>query len=117
MSATQLTDAQQLAAAREQRSASQRSSLEPPDRASTIKLKDPDPLTDRVLPSFDNWRIQIKDKFLINARMFNSKQVKMAYIFNRTADVAQKHLAPRYQKGLDPFTTATGMIDYLAEIL
>jgi hypothetical protein len=133
MSATQLTDAQQLAAAREQvrqlqeqlnqaattsqRSASQRSSLEPPDRASTIKLKDPDPLTDGVLPSFDNWRIQIEDKFLINTRMFDSEQVKMAYIFNRTADVAQKHLAPRYRKGPDPFTSAKGMIDYLAEIL
>jgi hypothetical protein len=104
MSATQLTDAQQLATAREQvrqlqeqlnqaatasqRSASQRSSLEPSDRTSTVKLKDPDPLTDGVLPSFDNWRIQIEDKFLINTRMFDSEQVKMAYIFNQTADVA-----------------------------
>ncbi|KFZ20202.1 hypothetical protein V502_03283, partial [Pseudogymnoascus sp. VKM F-4520 (FW-2644)] len=41
----------------------------------------------------------------------------MAYIFNQTADVAQKHLAPRYCKGPDLFTSAIGMIDYLAEIL
>jgi hypothetical protein len=101
MSATQLTDAQQLAAAREQVrqlqeqleqtiAASQRSTpqWEVLDHASTVKLKDPDPLTDGVLPSFNNWQIQIEDKFLINARMFNSEQAKMAYIFNRTADVA-----------------------------
>ena len=49
--------------------------------------------------------------------MFDSEQVKMAYIFNRTADIAQKHLAPRYRRGPDPFTSATGMIDYLADIL
>ena len=49
--------------------------------------------------------------------MFDSKQAKMAYIFNRTANVAQKHLAPRYQKGPNPFTSATGMIEYLREIL
>jgi hypothetical protein len=26
----------------------------------------------------------------------------MAYIFNRTANITQKHLAPRYRKGLEP---------------
>jgi hypothetical protein len=130
MSASQPTEAQQLATALEQvrqlqeqldeaRTASQRGtpSSEVPSNSATVKLKDPDPLTDGVLPSFDNWRIQIEDKFLINARMFDSEQAKMAYVFNRTADVAQKHLAPRYRKGPDPFTSATAMINYLAEIL
>jgi hypothetical protein len=130
MSATQPTEAQQLAEAREQVhqlqeqlnqavAASLRSTPQSEDssRTSTVKLKDPDPLTDGLLPSFDNWRIQIEDKFLINARMFDSEQAKMAYIFNRTADVAQKHLAPRYRRGPDPFMSATSMINYLAEIL
>jgi Zinc knuckle len=130
MSANQLTDAQQLAAAREQvrqlqeqldeaRTASQRStpSLERHPYSSTVKLKDPEPLTDGASPSFENWRIQIEDKFLINGRMFDSEQAKMAYIFNRTADIAQKHLAPRYRKGPEPFTSAAEMITYLAEIL
>lgn len=123
-----MSDAQQLAAAREQVrqlqeqltqtiAASQRSTPQSEDSNRTVKLKDPDPLKDGVLPSFDNWRIQIEDKFLINAQMFDSEQAKMAYIFNRTADVAQQHLAPRYRRGLDPFTSAAGMIDYLAEIL
>jgi Zinc knuckle len=127
---SELTDAQQLAEAREQvrrlqeqldraTITSQRSTpqREASDYTSTVKLRDPDPLTDGVLPSFDNWRIQIEDKFLVNARMFDSELVKMAYIFNRTADVAQKHLAPHYRKGPDPFKSAIGMIDYLAEIL
>ena len=94
-----MSDAQQLAAAREQVrqlqeqleqtiAASQRSTLQSEDSNRTVKLKDPDPLKDGVLPSFDNWRIQIEDKFLINAQMFDSKLAKMAYIFNQTADVA-----------------------------
>jgi hypothetical protein len=130
MSATRPTKAQQLADAQEQirllqeqldqaLTASQRStpSYEGTEKAFTVKLKDPEPLTDGSSPSFENWRIQIEDKFLINSRMFDSEQAKMAYIFNRTADIAQKHLAPRYRKGPEPFATATEMVTYLAEIL
>jgi Zinc knuckle len=130
MSATQLTEAQQLAAAQEQirllqeqldeaRTASQRSTplFEALSNRATVKLKDPEPLTDGASPSFENWRIQIEDKFLVNSRMFDSEQAKMAYIFNRTADIAQKHLAPRYKKGPEPFTSAAEMVTYLAEIL
>jgi hypothetical protein len=40
----------------------------------------------------------------------------MAYIFNHIANTAQKHLAPRYQKGLEPFITNTEIISYLTEI-
>jgi hypothetical protein len=40
----------------------------------------------------------------------------MAYIFNHIADIAQKHLAPRYYRGPEPFTTHAEMILYLAEI-
>jgi len=40
----------------------------------------------------------------------------MAYIFNCTADITQKHLAPHYWKGIDPFMTEDEMISYLAEI-
>jgi hypothetical protein len=130
MSESQLTDAQQLAAAREQvrqlqeqldeaRTASQRStpSLDGRNHPTTVKLKDPEPLTDGSSPSFENWRIQIEDKFLINSRMFDTEIAKMAYIFNRTANIAQKHLAPRYRKGPEPFATANEIVTYLAEIL
>jgi hypothetical protein len=130
MSATQPTEAEQLATAREQVrqlqeqldqtiAASLRStpSASNDARSLTVKLKDPEPLTDGASPSFENWRIQIEDKFLINSSMFNSEQAQMAYIFNRTADIAQKHLAPRYRKGPEPFGTAAEMVTYLAEIL
>ena len=40
----------------------------------------------------------------------------MAYIFNYIADIAQKHLAPRYYRGLEPFIIYAKMILYLAEI-
>jgi hypothetical protein len=71
---------------------------------------------DGVSPIFKNWKIQIEDKFIVNRFMFNSTQAKMAYIFNRTANIAQKYLVLRYQKGVDPFTTKDKMISYLTEI-
>src|SRR5258706_11595466 len=130
MSATQPTEAQQLAEAQGQirllqkqldqaRTASQQGTpfSEGLSNSATVKLRDPEPPTDGASPSFENWQIQIEDKFLINSRMFDSEQAKMAYIFNRTSDIAQKHLAPRYWKGPEPFTTAAEMITYLAEIM
>jgi hypothetical protein len=48
--------------------------------------------------------------------MFNLAQAKMAYIFNYIVDIAQKHLAPRYKKGPEPFTTPEEIIRYLIEI-
>lgn len=130
MSATPLTEAQQLAEARENvrqlqeqlddaRTASQRGTPLPqgPNPKYTIKLKDKDPLTDGVSPTFANWRVQLEDKFLINGFMFDSEQAKMAYIFNSTAEIAQDHLAPRYRKGPEPFKSSVEMIAYLAEIL
>jgi hypothetical protein len=48
--------------------------------------------------------------------MFDSEQAKMAYIFNHIGGIAQEHLAPRYQRGPEPFTTSIEMITYLAEI-
>jgi hypothetical protein len=130
MSANQLTDAQQLAAALEEvrilreqldeartpqrgHTPSENGYSKPP----TVKLKDTEPLTDGSSPTFDNWKIQIEDKFLINASMFDLEEAKMAYVFNRTAEIAQKHLAPRYRKGPEPFQSADEMITYLAEIL
>jgi hypothetical protein len=32
------------------------------------------------------------------------------------ADIAQKHLAPRYKRGLEPFTTLEEIITYLIKI-
>jgi len=91
-------------------------SLDEPAKSQTVKLADPNPLTDGVSPTYENWRIQIEDKFIVNKQMFDSEQAKMAYIFNRTGGIAQEHLAPRYRKGPEPFTTSTEMITYLAEI-
>ena len=40
----------------------------------------------------------------------------MAYIFNRTGGIIQEHLALRYRKGPELFTTSTEMIIYFTEI-
>lgn len=130
MATPRLTDGQQLAAAQEEirQLQEQLDLIQNASRTSTpstntqaklpsVKLKDPEPLTDGSSPSFNNWKIQMEDKFLINASMFELEEAKMAYVFNRTADTAQKHLAPRYRKGPEPFSSANEMITYLAEIL
>ena len=57
-------------------------------KSSTVKLKDPEPLTDGSTPTFSNWRIQLEDKFLINASIFDLEEAKIAYVFNRTANIA-----------------------------
>ena len=49
--------------------------------------------------------------------MFELKEAKMAYVFNRIAEIAQKHLASRYQKGPELFSSINEIITYLAEIL
>ena len=54
----------------------------------STKLPDPPILTDGKDPAFGRWRIQMQDKLKVNADHFESMEAKMAYVFNRTSDVA-----------------------------
>jgi hypothetical protein len=87
-----------------------------PTTSKSTKIPDPEPLSDGKNPTFENWKIQIEGKFVVNYDHFSNEQAKMVYIFGRTNGDAQTHLRPRYGTDEDSFKTAQEMIDYLANI-
>ena len=83
----------------------------------SLKIPDPDELDNGVEPTFESWRLQIRDKLRVHSDSFPVEEDKMAYIFNRTKGDTKKHLEPRYKpESEDPFLTGQEMIDYLASI-
>ena len=90
----------------------------PADRPQrSAKVADPPILTNGADPSFDNWRLQIRDKLEVNADHFPNVRARMAYIFGRTGGDAQTHLRPRYaEESADAFETDEEMVAHLASI-
>jgi Zinc knuckle len=83
----------------------------------SMKLPDPEPLTDGKEPSFEGWRLSIRSKLDVNADHFLSEEARKAYVYSRTAGDAQKHLQPRYdEECADPFLSASEMVAHLAAI-
>ena len=83
----------------------------------STKIPDPEPLSDGKSSTFENWRTQIKGKFIANTDHFADEQAKMIYLFGRTTGDAQEHLQPRYgDDAIDQFKTAQEMLDHLATI-
>jgi hypothetical protein len=87
-----------------------------PTSSKSTKIPDPEPLSDGKSPTFENWKIQIEGKFVVNHDHFSTEQAKMVYIFGRTTGDAQTHLRSRYGTDEDSFDTAQEMIDFLANI-
>ncbi len=83
----------------------------------SAKVADPPLLTDGTDPTFDNWKLQLRDKLEVNADHFPNARARMAYVFGRTGGDAQTHLRPRYaEESADPFTSEEEMIDHLSSI-
>jgi len=86
------------------------------------KLPDPPILTDGKDPTFESWKLQMRDKLRVNADHFPTEEARMAYVFSRTGGGplgrgAQDHLRARYEEDSeDPFKTDHEMIDHLASI-
>ena len=87
-----------------------------PISSKSSKIPDPEPLSDGKDPTFENWKIQIEGKFVVNHDHFGTENAKMIYIFGRTTGDAQTHLRPKYGTDEDSFKTAQEMIDFLANI-
>jgi hypothetical protein len=87
-----------------------------PLSSKSMKIPDPEPLSDGKSPIFENWKIQIEGKFIVNHDYFPIEQAKMIYVFGRTTGDAQTHLRPRYGTDEDPFSTSQDMIAFLANI-
>ncbi|MGH2639347.1 MAG: C2HC-type zinc finger protein, partial [Rhabdochlamydiaceae bacterium] len=81
------------------------------------KLTDPDKLTDGKDPEFEHWLSRMTRKLKVNADHFQTELSKIAYIENRTAGAAAKHLGPRMRdEHPEKYTTANEVFSHLKEI-
>jgi hypothetical protein len=87
-----------------------------PASSKSTKIPDPEPLADGKNPTFENWKIQIEGKFVVNHDHFATEQAKMIYLFGRTTGDAQRALQTRYGTAKNPFQTSKDMIDHLSNI-
>jgi hypothetical protein len=87
-----------------------------PTSSKSTKIPDPEPLSDGKTPTYENWKIQLEGKFLVNNDHFPSEQAKMVYLFGRTTGDAQKALHTRYGTAKNPFQTSQDMINHLSNI-
>lgn len=101
-----------------------RAALEPRDRdeernqskKKSMKLPDPPILTNGKDPKFPDWLSKMKSKLQANRDHYDSEELRMAYVENRTGGDAARHLAPRLEEGPSRFQTAKDMFDYLESI-
>lgn len=85
-----------------------------PSPSKSIKLPDPPLLTDGKDPDFDNWLMAMKQKLDSNADHFNTKKLRLAYIFSRTDGKARKHVAPRLRTdAITPYHDADDVFNHL----
>ena len=87
-----------------------------PASSKSTKIPDPEPLSDGKDPTFENWKIQIEGKFIINYDHFVTEQAKIIYLFRWTTGDAQRALQIRYGTAKNPFQTSKDMIDHLSNI-
>jgi hypothetical protein len=82
--------------------------------ASKTKLTEKiEPLGDGTSPSFRQWRISIRDRFVVNADHYMTEVTKKALIWSTTTGIARSYLEPRYQSDDDDFPSADEMIKTL----
>ena len=65
---------------------------------------DPLLLINGIDPIFNNWKLQLQNKFKVNINYFPTPWAWMAYVFNYTSGDTQMHLRLYYTEDLtDPF--------------
>jgi hypothetical protein len=83
----------------------------------SAKLPDPQPLSDGIDPTFENWRIQVRGKLRVNDDHFPSEEAKMLYLFGRTTGDAQRHLQAKFEDDSPTrFISVGEMLQHLAAI-
>src|SRR5690348_11422976 len=72
-------------------------------------------LSDRVDPSFPQWRASIQDRLEINSDHYPSTRAQMALVWGHTTGLAKEYLEPQYlsDDDLNRFRTADEMIKLL----
>ena len=83
----------------------------------SAKIPDPIKLSNRSLPKFKHWEITIHTKLCVNHDHFETEEAKIFYIYDCTEGDAQEHLYSHCKPdALQPFKTASEVIQYLAKI-
>jgi hypothetical protein len=72
-----------------------------------------EPLGDGTDPTFRQWRISIRDRFVVNADHYGTEITRKALIWSTTTGLARSYLEPRYQSDRHDYATADEMIDTL----
>ena len=81
------------------------------------KIPDPTKLSNGSLLKFKHWEIAIHAKLRVNHDHFETEEPKIFYIYDCTEGDAQKHLYSHCKPdALQPFKTASEVIQYLAKI-
>ena len=60
-----------------------------------------DLLDDGISPTYQQWKISVRDRLLVNADHYNTVATRKALIWGTTTGLAQSYLLPRYQSDSD----------------
>ena len=83
----------------------------------SAKIPDPTKLSNESLPKFKHWEITIHTKLHVNHDHFETEEAKIFYIYDHTEGDAQEYLYSHCKPdALQPFETASEVIQYLAKI-
>ncbi|KAF7590218.1 hypothetical protein BBP40_003149 [Aspergillus hancockii] len=74
---------------RESGTNSRQESLQPENRSKSEKVPDPPVLTDGKNPKFEDWLVEIRNKFEANADRYDNETAKKAYLVSRTSGLAR----------------------------
>ena len=92
-------------------------SSSPSNSTHTVKIPDPELLSDGQSPTFEQWKTKIEGKFAVNQDQFVNERARMVYLYNRTTGDAQAHLQPRFGDDVkDPFPNAQEMMKHLSAV-
>jgi len=80
-------------------------------QSKSAKLPNPQPLSDGIDPTFENWRIQVQKKLHVNHNHFLSEKAKILYLFSQTTGDTQQYLQAKFEDNSPvQFTSINKMI-------
>ena len=83
----------------------------------TPKMRDLPVFTGTDEVEYEDWEIQVRDRFEVNYDHFLSESAKIVFMCNSIGGEALGHVRPRREKGTsDPYTTPQDVFDHLASI-
>lgn len=78
------------------------------------KVPDPPILTDGKDPEFEDWKVEMENKFEVNADRYPTDISRRAYLLTRTGGLARQQLSVRARAdSTNPFTSMNEMLDAL----